>query len=152
MARGAVGFQVGEGARGSSAGLREGHAKLISMPHSVRDFQAGPDPFDRMWHVTFKWLQTGISIRHADTVDVKFLLYTEGEERSEKVIAMEHAALLDLSAKTGQPLTDPWCMKLAAMHLRHMIETGEDMEKALVTIPPAEMERYAEELRQAVAF
>ena len=32
----------------------------------------------------------GISIRHADTVDVKFVLWTEGEEKQEKVIALPH--------------------------------------------------------------
>ncbi len=42
------------------------------MPDNFRRFQAGPDPFGRVWEVEFRWLQTGISIRHADTVDVKF--------------------------------------------------------------------------------
>jgi hypothetical protein len=30
-------------------------------------------------------------------------------------------------------LTDPWCSRLAAEHLKHIIETGEDMEKDLIT-------------------
>ena len=51
------------------------------MPDSYRRFQAGPDPFGRTWEVEFQWLQTGISIRHADTVDVKFYLWTEGEPK-----------------------------------------------------------------------
>ena len=110
---------------------------------NFRRFTAGPDPFGRIWEVEFRWLQTGISIRHADTVDVKFILWTEGEERQEKVLALPHPDLLALSAKTGHALTDPWCLKLAATHLKHMIESGEDLEKTLVTLSPSDLERAA---------
>lgn len=105
--------------------------------------EAGPDPFGRIWHVEFRWLQTGISIRHADTVDVKFIVWAEGEPRQERVIALRHPDLLVLSKKTGHALTDPWCLRLAALHLKHMIETAEDIEKTLVTAPLSELEQYA---------
>lgn len=123
------------------------------MPDNNRRFQAGPDPFGRTWEVEFRWLQTGISIRHADTVDVKFILWTAGESgdaepKQERVIALPHPALLALSARTGHPLSDPWCLKLAAQHLRYMITSGEDLEKTLVTASPADLERAAG-LRQA---
>jgi len=114
------------------------------MADNFRRFEAGPDPFGRTWEVEFRWLQTAISIRHADTIDVKFVIWTEGEPKQEKVIALPHAALLALAAKTGHALTDPWCLKLAARHLRHMIESGEDLEKTLVTLAPAELERAFE--------
>jgi len=113
------------------------------MADNYRSFQAGPDPFGRIWQVEFRWLQTGISIRHADTVDVKFIVKTEGEEPQEKIIALLHPDLLKLSASTGHPLTDPWCMKLAARHLIYMIETAEDLEKTLVTLSPADLDRAA---------
>ena len=57
------------------------HAKMNSM-ENFRDFQMGPDPFGRTWHALFKYLQTGISIRHSDSVDVCFVLES-GEERAE---------------------------------------------------------------------
>jgi hypothetical protein len=117
--------------------------------NSLRRFEAGPDPFGRIWQVEFRWLQTGISIRHADTVDVKFVLWTEGEEKQEKVVALPHPALLALSAKTGHALTDPWCLKLAATHLRYMIESGEDLEKTLVTLSSADLDRSAGLLQPA---
>jgi hypothetical protein len=109
------------------------------MPDNSRRFEAGPDPFGRTWHVEFRWLQTGISIRHADTVDVKFVLWTDGEEREERVLALSHPELLALSRETGHPLTDPWCLKIAAVHLRYMIESGEDLEKVLVTLSAADL-------------
>jgi hypothetical protein len=121
------------------------------MLENFRDFTVGPDPFGRTWKVYFRWLQNGISIRHADTVDVKFGISTEGVLSEERVIALPHPALLALSAKIGHPLTDTWCMKLAALHLKHMLETGEDMEKTLVTTQPAEIEQYARELEDSLA-
>jgi hypothetical protein len=113
------------------------------MPDNNRRFTAGPDPFGRQWEVEFRWLQTGISIRHADTVDVKFALTPEGEEKQEKVLALSHPGLLALSAETGHPLTDAWCMKLAARHLNYMIESAEDLEKTLVTLSTDHLRRAA---------
>jgi hypothetical protein len=122
---------------------------------NFRDFEAGPDPFGRKFHVFFKWLQTAISLRHADTVDVKFVLTTDDGERSEKTIAIPHADLCKVSAELNRPFDDPWCSRIAAMHLIHLIETGEDMEKDLVTLLPADLARYAGQLdaeeRSAIA-
>jgi hypothetical protein len=109
------------------------------MPDNCRRFEAGPDPFGRIWQVEFRWLQTGISIRHADTIDVKFAIWTDGEERQERVLALRHPDLLALSCESGHPLTDAWCLKLAAVNLRRMIESGENLEKVLVTLSPADL-------------
>jgi hypothetical protein len=108
---------------------------------NFRQFDAGPDPFGRAWKVEFKWLQTAISLRHSDTVDVKFVVHDEST-RVEKTIALPHADLLALTQKTGRPMTDAWCARLAALHLQHLIETGEDMEKDLVTVSPPELAAY----------
>jgi hypothetical protein len=108
---------------------------------SFRQFTVGPDPFGRSWQVRFKWLQTAISLRHSDTVDVKFVLHSDGE-RVEKTIAMPHKGLQALSRDTGQLMTDPWCARLAVLHLKHMVETGEDLEKDLVTLSPEQLREY----------
>ena len=114
-----------------------------------REFEAGPDPFGRKFQVLFKWLQTAISLRGADTVDVKFILTDENGGRTEKTIALPHASLLDVSRETGRAMDDPWCARLAVLHLLHAIETGEDMEKDLVTLLPADLKRYAGDLARA---
>ncbi len=115
---------------------------------NFRQFQAGPDPFGRTWKIEFKWMQTAISLRHSDTVDVKFVLREE-DIRAEKTIAMMHPDLLHLSRKTGRPMTDAWCSRLAALHLKHLIETGEDMEKHLITVSPEELAAYDAQLQSA---
>ena len=112
---------------------------------NFRQFEAGPDPFGRKFQILFKWLQTAISIRHADTVDVKFIIVDENGGQTQKTIALPHADLLRVSQDTGRAMDDPWCARLAAMHLLHLIATGEDMEKDLVTVLPADLRRYAAE-------
>ena len=116
------------------------------MSDQSRLFEAGPDLFGRMWKVQFRWLQTGISIRHANTVDVKFFVTPEAGETEEKIISLPHEALLALTQERGKKLTDPYCMRIAAAHLRQMIETSEDMEKTLVEVPPEELARYDQQL------
>ena len=113
---------------------------------NYRQFEAGPDPFGRKFRVLFKWLQTAISLRHADTVDVKFLLESDDIASSEKTIALPHPDLIAVSRELGRPMDDPWCARLAALHLKHLVETGEDMEKDLVTVSKPELKRYAEEM------
>jgi hypothetical protein len=116
------------------------------MQEHFRKFEVSPDPFGRSCQVQFRWLQTGISIRHADTVDVKFLVKCDDEPEEEKVIALPHAALIAVAKQRNRVLTDPWCMKIAALHLRHMIETAEDIEETIVTLTPGEIENYDREL------
>lgn len=120
------------------------------MSDNLRRFEVGPDPFGRNWNVEFRWLQNAISIRHSDSVDVKFQLL-QGESAEEKVIALSHPDLLAVSKDLNRPLTDPWCMKLAALHLREMIETDRDMDKEIVVPSAEDLRRHAARLEQPVS-
>ena len=104
-----------------------------------RQFDA-TDSFGHSWNVSFLWQQNAISIRHADAVDVKFVL-TDGETKEEKVIAMPYPLLTALAAKLGRPVNDSWCNKLSALHLKKVIEPGEDLEKALITMSPGDLDQ-----------
>ena len=112
------------------------------MIENFRRFEAGPDPSGNMWQVEFLWQQTAISIRHSDSVDVKFAA-TCGESRREEVIALMRPVLFELARKLGREVSDAWCMKLAATHLSRMIETGLDMDKTIVTPSLSELEDSA---------
>jgi hypothetical protein len=105
---------------------------------SFREFEAGPDPFGHVWRVQFQWLLTAISLRHSDSVDVKFILRRD-DAKVTKTISLRHPDLLELSEKTGRLLTDPWCSRLAAEHLKRVVETGEDMDKSLITPSPDQL-------------
>ena len=114
---------------------------------NFRQFEAGPDPFGRKFQVFFKWMQTAIALRHSDTVDVRFILEDEAGARVEKTIALPHADLQKVSAELKRPMDDAWCSRLAAAHLLHLVETGEDMEKALVTVTASDVKAYAQSLQ-----
>jgi hypothetical protein len=116
---------------------------------NFRQFEAGPDPFGRKFQILFKWMQTAISLRHADTVDVKFILVDDQGGRTEKTMALPHADLFRVATEAGRQVDDPWCSRLGAMHLLRLVETGEDMEKDLVTLSAADMKGYAEQLRDS---
>ena len=111
-----------------------------------REFEAGPDPFGRKFQVMFQWLQTAISLRHADTIDVKFILADESGARTEKTIALPRAGVMATAAETGRAVDDAWCARLAELHLLRLVQTGEGMEKDLVAVSPADLGRYAAEL------
>ena len=115
---------------------------------NYRRFEA-TDPYGRMWQMEFRWQQNAISIRHADAVDVKFQMQ-QGDEATEKVVAVEHPHLVALSRTTGVPMSDAWISRLAALHLKEMIETDRDMEKTLVTPTLADLERHAAKLEASV--
>src|SRR5581483_10933460 len=109
-----------------------------------REFEAGPDPFGRKYHVLFKWLQTAISLRHSDTVDVKFILQPEDGDPLEKTVALPHALLAAAARENGRELDDAFSARVAMLHLKQQIETGEDIEKELVTVLPADLRRHVD--------
>jgi hypothetical protein len=117
---------------------------------NFREFRCGPDPFGETWLVWFKWLQTAISIRHSDTIDVKFILTPASEADAsappqEKTIALPLPAVFLVAKDVGVSVTDPWCARLAKRHLEYLITSGEDMEKAIVTPSLIQLRKYAED-------
>lgn len=116
---------------------------------NFREFQA-TDPFGRTWAAQFKYLQTGISIRHSDSVDVCYILQStgpEGEaERIQKVVVLMHPDLRDFQGRTGRKISDPWCSRLAVLKLKHCIESAEDLDKDYIIVTPAEIAEYDGEI------
>jgi len=96
--------------------------------------------------VMFQWLQTAISLRHADSIDVKFLLVDESGARTEKTVALPHPDVIRVAAEIGRAVDDAWCARLAELHVQRLVRSGEDMEKDLVTVPREDLGRYAAEL------
>jgi hypothetical protein len=113
---------------------------------NFRDFEAGPDPFGNKWHIQFKYLQTGISIRHSDSVDVRFVL-DNGTDRMQKTVVLPHADLRDYASRTGRAISDAWCSRLAMCKLRRAIETAEDLEKDFLPVTRREIEEYDSSIR-----
>ena len=115
-------------------------AKILLM-ENFRDFDAGADPFGRTWHAQFKYLQTGISIRHSDSVDVRFVL-NNGDEQTQKTVVIQNAEIRAYGKRTGRTVSDPWCSRIAMCKLRHAISTAEDLEKDYLPVTANEIAEY----------
>ena len=117
------------------------------LMENFRDFRVGPDPFGRMAHVQFKYLQTGISIRHADSVDVCFIVELDGE-KAQKIVVLNHPQIRDFAKRTGREISDTWCSRLAACKIRQVITNGEDLDKTYLAVTPHEVEEYDAAIRK----
>jgi hypothetical protein len=114
---------------------------------NFRDLNLGPDPFGRTWHAQFKYLQTGISIRHSDSVDVCYIL-DNGDERAQKIVVIQNADIRAYGARTGRPVSDAWCSRIAMCKLRYAIETAEDLEKEYLPVTAQEIEEYDSKIKK----
>ena len=119
----------------------------MTLMENFRDFQIGPDPFGRVWHVLFKYIQNGISIRHSDSIDVCFILQG-GEEKMTRTVVINHGEMRAWSERTGHKVSDTWCSRIAACKLRNSIETGEDIEKEYLPVTPQELDEYDSAIRK----
>ena len=113
---------------------------------NFRDFDLGPDPFGRMWHAQFKYLQTGISIRHADSIDVCFIL-TSGEEKMVRTVVISHPEMRTYTTHSGRTMSDTLCSRIAACKVRNMIETAEDLDKEYLVVTPKEIEDFDKKVK-----
>jgi hypothetical protein len=113
---------------------------------NFRDFEAGPDPFGQKWRAQFKYLQTGISIRHSDSVDVRYVL-DNGSEQTQKTVVVQNADIRAYAKRTGRPVSDGWCSRIAMCKLLYVIETGEDLEKDYLPVTAREIEEFDAKIR-----
>ena len=82
----------------------------------------------KRYECRFYTLMTAISLRHSDTVDVKFLV-----NGKRLVISLPHAAFAEYRGRTGHPLTDAEAIQLAGLLLKERLEKeglGEERELA----------------------
>ncbi len=88
-----------------------------------RDFQVRSRLNHQTYQCRFVYLQTAISLRHSDTVDVKFLVNGKGV-----VVALPHPAWVEYQKQGGGPLTDDLAARVAATFLQEALERGDDVE------------------------
>jgi hypothetical protein len=100
----------------------------ISM--NYREFKAQSTLTGQDYQCRFVYLQTAISLRHSDTVDVKFRVNGEGV-----VVALPHTAWGEYQERTSKALTDERAARVAAGILKESLERGEAVE--LLDLNPA---------------
>jgi hypothetical protein len=82
---------------------------------------------------TYQSIMLAIATRHADAVDIKFLV----NERP-VTIALSLVAFAEHKQKTGHLVTDPLAVEIAGHYLRSILENGEESGRDLYTLSTAE--------------
>ena len=90
---------------------------------NYREFQVQSALTKQRYQCHFVYLQTAISLRQADTVDVKFRVNGEGV-----VVALPHTAWVEYQQRTGGSLTDEQAARVAAGILKEALERGDGVE------------------------
>ena len=80
-------------------------------------------------HCQYQALIVAISTRHADAVDIKFMV----EDRP-VWIALPHPAWVEFNRQTGKVITDPMAVQIAGHYLKWAIESGEDSGREMYSL------------------
>ena len=85
----------------------------------------------------YQALIVAIATRHADAVDIKFLV-----DGHPVWIALPHPAWGEYNKRTGKVLTDPLAVEAAGHYLKWAIEAGDDGGREMHTLSVAETLRH----------
>jgi len=100
-------------------------------------------------HVMYQALIVAIATRHADAVDIKFLV-----DGHPVWIALPHPAWVEYNKRTGKVITDPLAVEAAGHYLKQAIEQGEDGGREMHSLTVNETLRHVdavvEEVRRGV--
>lgn len=105
------------------------------------DFTATDRWTKKQVHVVYQALIVAISTRHADAVDVKFLI----DERPVWV-ALPHPAWVEYKKRTGKLITDSLTKEIAGHFLKTALESGEGLGREMYSLTTDETLKHLEEV------
>jgi hypothetical protein len=109
------------------------------------DFEAVDRWSGQQVHCQYQALIIAIATRHADAVDVKFLV---GERPV--WIALPHPAWVEYNRQTGNVITDPMAVQIAGHYLKWAIESGEDSGREMYALSVEETLDHLNQIMQEV--
>ena len=93
------------------------------------DFQAIDKWSGKSLHCRYQALIVAIATRHADAVDIKFMI----DDRP-VWIALPHPAWVEFNRQTGKVITDAMAVQIAGHYLKWAIESGEDSGREMYSL------------------
>jgi len=111
-----------------------GYCRAIMQENTIQDrsFTCVSQLDGTVFRCHFLFIQTAISLRHSDTVDVRFMV--NGRRIT---VALPHVAFVEYAKRTGGVLTDEGAIDVARACLQERLEKGEDVEE--ITVPSDEV-------------
>jgi hypothetical protein len=90
-------------------------------------------------HCIYQALIVAIATRHADAVDIKFLVGGRPVW-----VALPHPAWVEYKKRTGKLITDPLAIEIAGHYLKTMLESGEGVGREMYSLTVDETLRHLE--------
>ena len=84
-------------------------------------------------HCVYQALIVAIATRHADAVDIKFLV-----EGRTVCVALPHPAWVEYKKRTGKLITDSLAVEIAGHYLKSALESGEGLGREMYSLTVAE--------------
>lgn len=80
-------------------------------------------------HAIYQALIVAIATRHADAVDIKFLV-----DGRPVWVALPHPAWVEYKKRTGKQITDPLAIDIAGHFLKTALESGEGLGREMYSL------------------
>ncbi len=80
-------------------------------------------------HCVYQALIVAISTRHADAIDIKFLV-----DGRPVWVALPHTAWVEYNQRTGKMITDPLAVEIAGHYLKTALESGEGVGREMYSL------------------
>ena len=104
-----------------------------------RDFHATDRWTKREVHCIYQSLIVAIATRHADAIDVKFLV-----DGRTVWVALPHPAWAEYKKRTGKSITDSLAIEIAGHYLKTALESGEGAGREMYSLTVAETLQHLE--------
>jgi len=92
-------------------------------------------------HCVYQALIVAIATRHADAVDIKFLVGGRPVW-----VALPHPAWVEYKKRTGQVITDTLAVEIAGHYLKYAAESGEGLGREMYSLTVEETLRHLDAL------
>jgi hypothetical protein len=109
------------------------------------DFQATDRWTKKKVHCLYQALIVAIATRHADAVDIKFLV-----DGRPVWVALPHPAWVEYKNQTGRIITDPLAIEIAGHYLKTALESGEGVGREMYSLTVQETLAHLEAVVSAV--
>src|SRR2546430_923438 len=106
------------------------------------DFTAADRWTRKQVYCLYQALIVAIATRHADAVDIKFLV-----DGRPVWVALPHPAWVEYKKRTGKVITDSLAIEIAGHFLKTALESGEGLGREMYSLTVAETLRQIEELK-----
>jgi hypothetical protein len=93
------------------------------------DFTATDRWTKKQVHCIYQALIVAIATRHADAIDIKFLV-----DGRPVWVALPHPAWVEYKNRTGALITDPLAIEIAGHYLKTALESGEGVGREMYSL------------------